>query len=53
MHQDADDLVALRVAALMLLRAHLAKHDRVDRFEMRRIGRQRQMHGAAADLAVA
>src|SRR5258708_22364518 len=37
MHQHADDLVAVGVAALPLLRTDLAEHDRVDRLEMRRI----------------
>ena len=53
MHQDAGHLLALGVAALTLLGSHLAEHDRVDRFEMRRVGGERQVHGAAADLAVA
>ncbi len=46
MHQDAGDLVARGVAALLLLGADLAEDDRVDRFEMRRVGGQRQMDGA-------
>ena len=39
-HQDAGHFLALGVIAPVLLGAHLAEHDRVDRFEMRRVGRQ-------------
>ena len=53
MHQDAGHLAARGVAALLLLRPHLAEHDRVDRLEMRRVGGERQVHGLRADLAVA
>ena len=52
MHQDAGDLAALAVAALLLLGPDLAEHDRIDGFEMRRVGGQGQMDGLAADLAV-
>ena len=38
-HQDAGHFLALGVAALVLLGARFAEHDRVDRFEVRRIGR--------------
>ncbi len=37
---------------LILLGAHLAEHDRIDDFEMRRIGGQRQMHLVAVEFAV-
>ena len=36
----------------MLLGARLAQHHRIDDFQMRGIGRQRQMHLAAVELAV-
>ena len=39
-------------AELVLLGAHLAQHDRVDDFEMRRIGGERQMHAVAVELAI-
>src|SRR6516225_5577322 len=39
-------------AELVLLRAHLAEHDRIDDFEMRRIGGERKMHAVAVELAV-
>src|SRR5262245_19828568 len=39
-------------AELVLLRAHLAEHDRIDDFEMRRIGGEREMHAVAVELAV-
>jgi len=35
------------------LRPDLAKHNRVDRFEMRGVGGQRKVNGRPADLAVA
>jgi hypothetical protein len=35
-----------------LHRARLAEHDRIDRFEVRRVGQQRQMHLVAVELAV-
>ena len=41
-----------RGAELILLGAHLAEHHRIDDFEMRRIGGERQMHLVAVELAV-
>ena len=41
-----------RRAELILLGADLAEHDRIDDFQMRGIGRQRQMHLVAVELAV-
>ena len=41
-----------RVAALVLLGARLAQHHRIDRLEMRRVGRQREMDDVAVELAV-
>ena len=52
MHQNPGDLAALAIAALLLLGAHLAEHDRIDRFQMRRVGGQRQMHVLPVDCAV-
>ena len=37
---------------LILLGAHLAEHDRIDDFEMRRIGGERQVHLVVVELAV-
>ena len=37
---------------MRLHRAHLAEHDRVDRFEVRRVGKQRQVHLVAVEFAV-
>ena len=37
---------------LVLLGAHLAEHDRIDDFEMRRVRGQRQVHIVAVELAV-
>ena len=51
-HQDRHDLAALGVAALVLLGARLAQHHGIDRLEMRRIGRQRDVDGRAVELAV-
>ena len=51
-HQDGHDLAALGVAALVLLGARLAQHHGIDGFEMRGIGRQRDMDGGAVELAV-
>ena len=53
MHQDAGDPGAGAVARLLLLGADLAEHDRIDRFEMRRVGGERQVHRHSANLAVA
>ena len=41
------------VAQLILLGARLAEHDGIDRFQMRRVRRQRQMHFVVVELAVA
>ncbi len=40
------------VVQLILLGAHLAEHDGIDDFEMRRIGGQRQVDRIAVELAV-
>ena len=37
---------------LVLLGAHLAEHDGIDDFEMRRVGGQRQMDPVVVELAV-
>jgi hypothetical protein len=50
--QQRQHLLALAVLQLVLLGAHLAEHDRVDDLEMRRVGRQRQVHLVAVELAV-
>ncbi len=52
MHQHADDLIALDVSALPLLRPNLAEHDRVDCLEMGGVCLQRHMDGVAIELAV-
>ncbi len=52
MHQQADDLIALGVAALALFGAHLAEHHGIDRLEMRGIGGQREMDEVAVEAAV-
>jgi hypothetical protein len=41
-----------RGAVLVLLGAHLAEHHRIDDFQMRGIGGERQMHLVAVELAV-
>ena len=41
-----------RGAELILLGAHLAEHHRIDDFQMRRIGGERQMHFVVVELAV-
>ena len=41
-----------RRAVLILLGADLAEHDRIDDFEMRRVGGEREMHVVAVELAV-
>ena len=41
-----------RSAVLILLGAHLAEHDRIDDFEMRGIGGQRQMNFVVVELAI-
>ena len=50
--EDADDFLALGIAHLVLLGAHLAEDDRVDRLEVRGVGRQRQVHGVVVEDAV-
>ncbi len=52
MHQQGQDLVALLVALDRLHRADLPEHDRIDRFEMRRIREQRKMDLDSLELAV-
>ena len=44
--------VATGTALLILLRAHLTEHDRIDDFEMRGVRRQREMHAVAVEHAV-
>ena len=41
-----------RGAEMILLGAHLAEHHRIDDFQMRRIGGERQMHFVGVELAV-
>src|SRR5579883_108817 len=53
MDQERQRLDALDIVVeLILLGAHLAQHDRIDDFEMRRVGGERQMHPVAVELAV-
>ncbi len=40
------------IVQLILRGAHLAEHDRIDDFEMRRIGSQRQMNMVAIEVAI-
>ena len=49
---ERHDLFAGAAEQLVLLGARLAHHDRVDDLQMRRVGRQRQMHLVAVELAV-
>ena len=44
--------VLRRGAELILLGAHLAEHHRIDDFQVRRIGGERQMHLVGVELAV-
>ena len=53
MQQQGHHLGAVAVAMLHLLGAHLADDDRIDRFQVRRIGGQRQVDGVAVELPVA
>ena len=46
------DAVLRRTMMLILLGAHLAEHDRVDDFQMRGIGGQRQVHRVAVELTI-
>ena len=51
--EQRQHLGALRhVAKLVLLRPHLAEHNRIYNFKMRRIGREREMHLVVIELAV-
>ena len=43
---------ALDIARHILARAHLARHHRVHRFQMRRIGLQRKVNLIAGDLDI-
>ena len=45
-NQDRNDLVALRVVATLLARAHRAFDDRIHDFQVRRIERERDVHVA-------
>ena len=49
---ERNDIAAQLVGVLVLLGARLAEHHRVDDFQMRRVGGQRQMHLVAVELAV-
>ena len=51
-HQEPENLLAFAVAVLALLRAHLADDHGVHRFEMRRVGGERDVDGLAVELAV-
>ncbi len=44
--------ILARGAELILFGAHLAEHDRIDDFEVRRIGGQRQVHLVVVELAI-
>ena len=46
------DFLARAAIKLVLLGARLAHDDRIDDFQMRRVGGQRQMHLVAVELAV-
>ncbi len=50
--QDRGDLTSRRIAQLVLLGADLAQDDGVHGFEVRGVGRQRQMHGIAVEFSV-
>ena len=52
MQQQRQNLVARRIVALFLLGPYLAENDRIDRLQMGRVGRQRQVDGIAVELAV-
>ncbi|OIQ70238.1 hypothetical protein GALL_481510 [mine drainage metagenome] len=53
-HQERQHRNALvgRIAVLVLLGAHLAEHNRIDDFQMRRVGGQRQMDLVVVVLAI-
>jgi hypothetical protein len=50
--QQREHLLAVLVALVGHRRPRLAEHDRIDRFQMRRVGKQRQMHPDVVELAV-
>ena len=52
MQQDAQNRAALGIVVLVLLGADLAQNHRVHRFQMRRVGGQRQVHPVAVEFAV-
>ena len=52
MEQDRKHVLAVLVALDRLHRARLAQHDRVDGFEVRRVGQQRQVDLVAVELPV-
>ncbi len=49
---ERHDVAAPLVGMLVLLGARLAEHHRIDDFQMRRVGGQRQVHLVAVELAV-
>ena len=51
-NQQRQVLLARNVTALILLGANFAQDNRINNFEVRRIGRQRQVHSGAIELAV-
>ena len=52
MQQDRHHLLAGIVANDRLNGAHLAQHDRIDRFEVGRVGHEGQVHLVAIELAI-
>ena len=52
-HRQHGNAHVRRIAVLVLLGAHLAEHDGIDDFQMRRVGGQRQMDPVVVELAVA
>ena len=52
MKQDGQHRVALRIALDGLNRAGLAEHDRIDRFEVRGVRKQREVDLDPVELAV-
>ena len=50
--QDTDNFLAIDIAALFLLGADAANHDRIDDFQMRRIRRQAEMHRLAVEFPI-
>jgi hypothetical protein len=51
-HEDRHDLAAVGVAPLVLLGARLAQYHRIHSFQMRGIGRQREMDDVAVEIAI-